>query len=940
MKTMLADAGGEHAFVFGPFRMIPSRHLLVCGERPVRLGGRALDLLHILLAKAGEEVSKSALMNYVWPDVSVDEVNLKVHISSIRRALEDSVPRGTYVATVPGRGYKFVGQVTKEAVSDPVYGERTQSFPSELPACPVLIEREQENATIQRALDTKSLVTITGSAGVGKTGVALALAHSLQDSFPDGVHYLDLASLEDARIVPELLAKRLHRRPPGTKVLVVLDHCEHVVQAVANAVVELRKNAFQGRVIAISREPLGTYDEHIVCLRPLAYPLTDERHSALEALRFPAVKLFALCARKSAGYELQDADTAAVIELCQMLDGIPLAIELAAAHLVGSGPAQMLASFDPRLFTRAANRSKKDVRQSTLKSTLDWSYRLLSREQAAVFRFLGLFAGAFEWPDVAALSQLLGYSPFVTTTALGALVSKSLVQAEFEGDQLRYKLLLSSRECALEYLQEDPYWNQGCMQHAQTMLGHFQKAEAEWGWVDPVVWRRRYGWRAADLRKALDWCFGPTGDASLGISLCVCSIRFWNEQSSVLEQITQIERALSVCPSVPGSEGAYAQLTVSAAWGLVLARRLDQSTRVAWERALRATLGKDDASLHIQALCGRVIYLAYVGCFAEALADLDELGAYASCHNETSSLFDEARLRAFVRVHQGDLSGIQEKLESLSEELSSGVAISPGAERYRLQRYVSVRSVLAFSLWLTGQTVRAISVVDDLLDRTTQGRQLLGRAHVLALFALPIALSNGDVARVARYVSMLDEVLQAEGILLWKPVLAFYEAALKQMRSGGAIESLKGAINQLRADKFLLRVPFYLSHLADCLLSAGDVDGADEAITQALQCQRVTGENWCYPELLRISAKVSSRRGDHSRAKATLTEVRKSATASGMLFASLRSVNDLAAHALERGNKQEAYVALNEMEPYVAKMSETSKDVARYFQILDSVAMS
>jgi DNA-binding winged helix-turn-helix (wHTH) protein len=230
----MLDKSMDVAFAFGPFRLIPGQHLLVRNNRPVKLGGRALDILHLLVMRAGEEVSKNALIEWAWPNVVVDERNLKVHISSLRRTLEDTFPQASFIATVVGHGYQFVAPVQTEPVKLADHSSDHQSVMCSLPAPSSLIGRQSD------------------AEGVGKTSFAIAVAHVMHDDFPDGVHFVDLSAIDDPALVPHLVAKGLGvrgdpadlisamvRHLQDRRILIVLDNCEHVLSAAATIATRL-----------------------------------------------------------------------------------------------------------------------------------------------------------------------------------------------------------------------------------------------------------------------------------------------------------------------------------------------------------------------------------------------------------------------------------------------------------------------------------------------------------------------------------------------------------------------------------------------------------------------------------------------------------------------------------------------------------------------------
>ena len=871
--------------------------------------------MHLLLTRAGEEVSKDALIEFAWPNVFVDQANLKVHISSLRRALEDTFPSPTYIATIPGRGYQFVAQVQRELVEHEHYTSIDQQTASGLPVPSTLVGRQRDLQAIARALEFTNIVTLVGPGGVGKTSVALAVAHVIRKKYPDGIHFVDLSVSSDPTLVPHMIATsvgirteisdlvpvlRSHLREK--RALIIIDNCEHVLHAVATIVSQLIQEKTRGRLLTTSREPLGVSSEHLQRVESLGFPGPKGINSASDAMSYPSVELFAIRALESTGYQLTDQDAQVVAELCGRLDGLPLAIEIAAAKLDQFSPSELLESIRGRVAQLAQGEEKSHARHRTLWATLDWSYRLLSNEEAMLFRLVSVFAGPFEWTEVAVMARIPGYSPYNTMLALGGLVAKSLISADLDGEQLRYQLLFSARDFAAEHLKSDPYAREANHQHAVSVLTTLEKAETEWSWVDNRLWRTRYSEKAADLRKALDWCFGPGGDPTLGISLATAAIRLWNEQSSTIDQLYQVDRALQHCVMRPEGSKRGAQLATSRAWGLLHARRLRSEADKAWNTALEMARLDDAVDQEIAVHCGRVIFFVYTGRCDQAILVLGQFAHTAGRVNDQASLFDEARLRAFVNIHLGRVVEVRPQLEQLAKELDRGLSISRAASRYGLQRLVSVQTTFALANWLTGRPRLAVSAIEELLSRTSEARQLIGQAHVLALFAMPLALWMGEIGILERYTKMLRDILNVENIALWGPVQHFYEHVARQARGHNAIEEIQSAIQDLIKDKFLFRTPMYLGVLAQIVLGADQPERAQETIESALNLQHQLQERWCLPELMRIKGSVLEALGEHAIANVWRRRALEEAQRDGSRFLELRVANDLAETALDGRN--------------------------------------
>lgn len=529
------QASGNGAIRFGSFVLFPQRYLLLRHGEPVALGSRALELLVALTSRPGQLLEKAELMTRAWPRVIVEECNLRAQIVSLRRILREA-DQCDYIVTVPGRGYRFVAPVYphEERPTAMVHPLHSQALPR------LTSEAIGRDAVVQRLCEQLAqgrFVTLAGPGGIGKTTVALAVCSQLAAERP--LYFVDLSQTLSPAALPATLAQALGLEQgigePLAPVLehlreqqptLVLDNCEQALDAAAELVEMLIRQAPGCAILATSREPLRAEGEQVERLEPLEIPATTNRLNADEALAHAAIRLFVERVRNhDAGFVFGDKEVAAVTRICRRLEGIPLDIELAAARVAtfGLGALEELLDGDFRL--QMEGRRTAPTRQRSLRASFDWSYERLAAAEQAMLRLVSVFSGAFTLKAVRAITQ--GDPRFTDVDPLPlleSLVDKSLLIANRNGADHHYRMPATGHLYALQKLQEEGGAQRIVARHAAYALAVVKEAARRLDAVAPDAWKSLYGAESDTVRSALAWAWSPHGNQALGVDLTLAAL--------------------------------------------------------------------------------------------------------------------------------------------------------------------------------------------------------------------------------------------------------------------------------------------------------------------------------------------------------------------------------------------------------------------------------
>jgi predicted ATPase/DNA-binding winged helix-turn-helix (wHTH) protein len=459
---------------FGAWELDLARRELRMRGVPVPLGGRAFQIFAVLVQSAGKLVTRDDLMERVWRGAIVEENTLEVHISAVRKVLGPD--RGT-LRTSFGRGYRVVSdwRIRQECtLADSIAPEPTpmpvQAHQTNLPAASYeIIGRTAAVKQLQEFLSAFRMITLTGPGGIGKTMLALEVTRSMLPAFHGDCWHVDLVSLSDPALAPsmvagvlglklcgeEISAGSVARAIGGKKLLLVLDNCEHVIDAAAKLAETIVCACPHAHVLATSREVLRIGGEHIYRVPPLDVPLQHEEESG-NILGHSAVQLFiARVKTLDSVFSSHGENSRAIAAICRRLDGIPLAIEFAAARAATLGPELVLSRLDERFGLLTGGRRTSLPRHQTLRATIDWSYDLLPGPERCLLRRLSIFAAGFTLEAANAVMSDKGYTASALLVQIANLVAKSLVTLDGSAPTGRWRLLETIRAYALEVLGED-----------------------------------------------------------------------------------------------------------------------------------------------------------------------------------------------------------------------------------------------------------------------------------------------------------------------------------------------------------------------------------------------------------------------------------------------------------------------------------------------------
>ena len=921
----MPDRREDPAISFGPFRLFPKSRLLEKEGSPLHVGGRALDILIFLAERPGEVIDKRELVKRIWADVNVDEGSLRFHVAALRKALGDTGKSARYVVNVPGRGYCFVASFTHATA--PVAPPTVDILPPRSLPTPLskMVGREEIVDKISTGLSLHRFTTVVGPGGIGKTAVAVTVGHRRAADFGGRVFFVDFGPLRDAShlatTVASALGLTISAEDPTPALLtflksgpalLIFDGCEHVLDTLAPLVERVVREAPQLRVLATSRESFRSEGERIFRLFPLDCPPEREGLDVDEVLAYPAAQLFVERIAQSTGaFQLSAEEAPLVASICRRLDGIALAIELAAGRVNAYGIAGTASLLDSRFSLQWRGRRTAVPRHQTLAAALDWSYDLLSSAESATLRRLSVFAGPFAPNAAAAVASGEGLSMPETLEAIDSLVAKSLISPS-GSRTLRYRLLDTTRNYAHAKLVERGEATQFAHRHAEHFRDFFAHADADTATQLPE-WLGIYGAELDNVRAALDWAFAPGGDAALGIALTAVAVNLWVRLSLFAECRERARTALAALDETGGNDSIRMQLLAALGWSLMYGEGRAREARPILETTLELAERLDDKDFRLRALWGLSIDQFNNGQFGKARELAERFASVAANSPDRTDTMLGDRLTAVTLHYLGDQNDARIRIDRVNASLH---VLAEKPKIFPLDLRISTQYFRARILWLQGFADQAQALAARNIEEGRANGHALTFCSVLGQATCPIAFWAGDFETAERHGTELLEHTERHAIRLWGLWARAFNAAVAARRGDIAIglPLLREELNRAGDARFLPRFLPLLGELAAGFLASEQISRGLDMIEDVLARCNDRQELWYLPELIRIKGELMLKSTRHAGdAEARFREAMDIAGRQGARFWELRSATSLARFMIGSGRSADALAMLEKV---------------------------
>jgi predicted ATPase/DNA-binding winged helix-turn-helix (wHTH) protein len=832
----------------------------------VPIGGRAFEIIEILLGESGELVTTDQLMERAWPGAIVEENTLQVHISAVRKALG---PDRGMLKNVKGRGYRLLGSWHVSEGAAPVGESAATPLPSHpasnnLPATGTdLIGRDVVIQELQDLLSAYRLITLTGPGGIGKTRLALEAARQMATQGTGDVWLVELASLSDPGLISSVVASTLHlglgfadisaegvaRAIGRRKILLLLDNCEHVIDAAAMFAETIIPLCPQVTILATSREVFRIDGEHVYRVPPLDVP--NQQDAADNILNYSAVQL--CVARTSAldsAFSPDETNLPDIAVICQHLDGIPLAIEFAAARAAMIGVSQVATDLDNRLSLFMAGRRTTLARHQTLRAALDWSYDLLTASEQRLLRHVSVFPAGFTLEAATAMVRNTDLAAPVVD-GIASLVGKSLLTLDHSASGGRWRLLETIRAYAFEKLRESGEADRALQRQAAFFRDFLTPAGASSLEPTPEAAVRYY--REIDnIRAALDWSFSPAGDTSIGTAITAAFLPVWLRFALGTEFRRRAENALAHLGDHSTTD-APRRMVLCVGLGITLIQigaSEGEALSVAME-SLRIAEALGDPLSQMYALWAVWVAHAYRGNYRAAEPVAEKFSRLAAASGDPARGYLADRFMGVSMHHRGNQPKAREHLDLVSDQYRRSLE-RPNIAWLGHNLSEFSHSTLARTLCLQGYLDQARILAQRCVDHMQLAGEKYGLCYVLAEAACPVAITINDMDAAAKHVTHFLSASEALDLKYWKNLARCLEGVflVKQGNYDAGVAALRASLAICDEAGGMTRYPAFLGAMADGLAGLGRIDDARLALEQAMARADRDGEEWCLPDLL------------------------------------------------------------------------------------------
>jgi len=605
-----------------------------------------------------------------------------------------------------------------------------------------------------------------------------------------------------------------------------------------------------------------------------------------------------------------------IAAICRRLDGIPLAIELAAARAAALGIEALASRLDDRFQLLTGGRRTALPRQQTLRATLDWSYGLLTEPERILLCRLAIFAGLFSLDAATAVAA----SPELAVTdvieALASLVAKSLVVAEVEGAVARYRLLDTTRAYAREKLDESGEREQLSLHHAEYYRQLFERAETEWEARPAVEWLNDYGWRIDNLRAALDWAFSLDGTLSIGVALTAAAVPLWMHLSLLDECRSRVEQAVAVLSA--GKDGdpcremkLYAALASSSWWRAagIYAQGAGPDLATIWTKALEIAESLGDAEYQLRSLWGLYSFYLGIGRFRVALENAQRFRTLAAKQRQRNDGLIGDRLIGCLQHLLGDQASARRHTEHMLANFIPPEERSHDLIRYQYDQRVAARTVLARVLWLQGFPDQAMRTAESAIEEAGETNSALSLCYALAHAACPTMLWVEHLATAEHFTLMLLDLATRHALPSWGALGRIFRGVIVMRRGdiGSGLSLLRAGFDEFGGAMADWISVMFLGELAAGLGRAGQTADGLTAVAQAIERAEHTEARWLSAELLRVKGELLLLQGAKgAAAEAHFRQALDWARQQGALSLELRTATTLARLLRDRGRSTDA----------------------------------